>query len=74
MAKKFSARWKATGKQPGNSTMFTLTGCVPQDMAEKISTVFFKVYRDEMIKNYPEIGLKPKPCKLSINITFPDPL
>lgn len=71
MAKKFSARWKATGFQPGNSTQFILSGDIPQSMAVRISECFFRCYCDQMLKTYPELRSKPRPRKLSITINFP---
>jgi hypothetical protein len=64
MAKKFSARWKATGFLPGDSTQFVLSGDIPESMAVRISKVFFQCYRDEMAKTYQGRNVKPKARKL----------
>jgi len=71
MAKKFSARWKATGFVPGDSTQFVLSGDIPRSMADRISKIFFECYHDQMAKSYQGRDVKPKARKLSITITFP---
>lgn len=71
MAKKFNARWKATGFRPGDSTQFILSGDIPESMAVRVSESFFRCYKAQMAQSYPPPSTQPRPKKLTITINFP---